>query len=538
MAFFDRLLGEIIFMLPENSDEGRFVDLENHQIILLQNGKLYLPNSKWHDDKLTEFDCVTRAVKLIAQNYRKNIGRSPLMPPELAEQAIFLDLENELAKVLAKGHLQAIAYRPRLDMHYQNDVVPLPRAKRLAKSALTHLSSHSDCWQRRTIKGILPKKILAEFSEDYYEIYENRLYKCLLDRLENHLTRRLNWLLYLKRNLENFLIFQNSEEIDFRLRNRICALWGENYQSGDINIQLDGSQVAIETIKKQLKIIMGLKQTGLYAKMPIYTYIPNQLRRTNILNHDEHYQHLPKLWDRLNLFQQDNLTPEQEKQWAINLQSDYEEYIKLLLERAFEDYHYNKEDQSFVFAEMTYFIKKENHCFVIYNDENNILLTIIPIANQIDIENVQIPKNKILCSLFSQNNMLLISPMDLYVLEKIKNEINIYLYQILKNNYNQEIKPVPSQIIKFSEEYPQIFKLSAKNGVKIIHPVPISLRDNLEDILDKYCNQETYLKFKKQMDNLEQIQDLCNCENPVVKFQPHSAGLYGKCQNCKWEFNF
>lgn len=32
--------------------------------------------------------------------------------------------------------------------------------------------------------------------------------------------------------------------------------------------------------------------------------------------------------------------------------------------------------------------------------------------------------------------MLLISPMDLYVLEKIKNEINIYLYQILKNNYN------------------------------------------------------------------------------------------------------
>lgn len=175
---------------------------------------------------------------------------------------------------------------------------------------------------------------------------------------------------------------------------------GGNYQSGDINVQLDGSQVAIETIKKQLKIIMGLKQTGLYVKMPIYTYISNQLRRTNILNHDEHYQHLPKLWDRLNLFQQDNLTPEQERQWAINLQSDYEEYIKLLLERAFEDYHYNKEAQSFVFAEMTYFIKKENHCFVIYNDENNILLTIIPIANQIDIENVQIPKKRycVVCS--------------------------------------------------------------------------------------------------------------------------------------------
>lgn len=364
MAFFDRFVGQEIFRLPENSVEGHLVDLETGEIVLTQKSKSYLVNPKWNDDEKTQFDCITQSIQVIAKNYRESLHRSPLMPPELAQQAILLGLENALVDILKKGHLHTIANRPRLDVHYEDNVVVLPRAKRLAKSALTHLSSHSDCWQRKTVNGILPRKVLAEFSEDFYEIYENRLYKCLLDRLDNYLTKRLRWITYLKDNLEAFLNFQNAETIDFRLRDRICVLWGENYQNDDLNTQLDSSKEALDIIEKQLKVIKGLKQVGLYTQMPSYTHIPNQLRRTNILNHDEHYQHLPKLWDKLNQYEQDALSPEQEQQWARDFQNDYETYILLLIERVVEDYQFNNTHKTFVFGGTTYHIKIKKPSYI------------------------------------------------------------------------------------------------------------------------------------------------------------------------------
>lgn len=534
MAFFDRFTGQEILELPENSIEGHFVDLETGEIVLTQKGKgkSYLVNPKWNDDKKTQFDCITQSIQVIAKNYRESLHRSPLIPPELAQQAILLELENALVDILKKGHLHTIANRPRLDVHYEDNVVVLPRAKRLAKSALTHLSSHSDCWQRKTVNGILPRKVLAEFSEDFYEIYENRLYKCLLDRLDNYLTKRLRWITYLKNNLEAFLNFQNAEMIDFRLRNRICALWGENYQNDDLNTQLDSSKEALDIIEKQLKVIKGLKQVGLYTQMPSYTHIPNQLRRTNILNHDEHYQHLPKLWDKLNQYEQNVLSPEQEQQWARDFQNDYEDYIVLLIERAVEYYQFNNVNKTFVFAGVKYYIKRKNHCVMIQDDEKNIILTMIPIANQMDNVDIEHKENVIFCGLFEQDNVLQISPMDLYVLEKMKDKIHSLLYQILGQNYAQEIKPVPSKIREFAEQYDDFFELSTNNGVKIIKPLSDDCYNEFNLLLTDYCNEETKIKFEKQFKHLLQIQNLCGCEQPMIDFKPNSNGFYQKCQNC------
>lgn len=532
MAFFDRFMGQEIVRLPENSVEGHLVDLKTGEIVLTRKGKSYLANPKWNDDKKTQFDCITQSIQVIAKNYRESLHRSPLMPPELAQQAVLLDLENALVDILKKGHLHTIANCPRLDVHYEDNVVVLPRAKRLAKSALTHLSSHSDCWQRKTVNGILPRKVLAEFSEDFYEIYENRLYKCLLDRLDNYLIKRLRWITYLKNNLEAFLDFQNAERIDFRLRNRICALWGENYQNDDINTQLDSSKEALDIIEKQLKVIKGLKQVGLYTKMPSYTHIPNQLRRTNILNHDEHYQHLPKLWDKLNQYEQNAPSPEQEQQWARDFQNDYEDYIALLIERTVESYQFNNAGKTFVFAGVKYYIKRKNHCVMIQDDENDLILTIIPIANQMDNIDIEGKENVIFCGLFEQNNVLQISPMDLYVLEKMKDKIHSFLYQILGQHYAQEIKPVPSKIIEFVNQYDDFFELSSENGVKIIRLLSDDCFNKLYPLLAQYCNEETKNKFEKQFNNLIQIKNLCECEQPIINFKPNLNGFYQKCQNC------
>ena len=95
-----------------------------------------------------------------------------------------------------------------------------------SKGALVHLASHSECWQRQTLSGVIPKKVLARFSEDDYGIYENRVYARLLDKIERHLQRRLSALKSLQATLDQALKFYQSEDVDFRLSHEVCRLWG------------------------------------------------------------------------------------------------------------------------------------------------------------------------------------------------------------------------------------------------------------------------------------------------------------------------
>jgi hypothetical protein len=100
-------------------------------------------------------------------------------------------LEQMLCAVLKGGRLHSISTGPRVDLKYEESVTDVSRARRLTNSTYTHLASHSECWQRQTLSGIQPRRVLARFSEDDYATYENRVYARLLDGLDNYLTRRL-----------------------------------------------------------------------------------------------------------------------------------------------------------------------------------------------------------------------------------------------------------------------------------------------------------------------------------------------------------
>ena len=105
---------------------------------------------------------VAIAGKLVHAN-RANV--SPMLPSELAAQCELEEIEHCLSDVLRGGHLHSISDRPRRDLRYDEFVAPVARARRLATSALSHLASHSDCWQQRTLSGVLPRKVLARFSD-------------------------------------------------------------------------------------------------------------------------------------------------------------------------------------------------------------------------------------------------------------------------------------------------------------------------------------------------------------------------------------
>jgi hypothetical protein len=334
MIFLDRLTGGKLSELPDAFLPGRYCLLkplvvnghshlqpgdllsdDGSGVIRIQDAERQVRSTEQTDDEQAESDLSAEAIVAIAGKltHAQGASVSPMLPAEMAAQCALEEIERNLATVLRDGHLHSISDRPRRDLRYDDLVAPVARARRLATSALSHLASHSDCWQQRTLSSVQPRKVLARFSEDDYAIYENRLYKRLLDRLDRHLARRLARIRGVNSRLERALEFQGSEQTHFRLREDICRLWGESYLDDKTGMQLEAGKLALAELESQLRAVRGLKQRGLYSLVPAASVVPAQIHRTNILNHDPHYRHLPPLWEKLKDDREERLLPPEER---------------------------------------------------------------------------------------------------------------------------------------------------------------------------------------------------------------------------------
>lgn len=149
------------------------------------------------------------------------------------------------------------------------------------------------------MSGVIPKKVLARFSEDDYGIYENRVYARLLDKIERYLHARLAELRGLQATLNQALRFYEAENVDYRLREEICRLWGMTFSAEETS---NASKLLGETLEKLERLyqtIAGLQQSGLYLLVSRQAQVTGVLHMTNILGHDQHYRHLAILWDQL-----------------------------------------------------------------------------------------------------------------------------------------------------------------------------------------------------------------------------------------------
>lgn len=265
---------------------------------------------------------------------------SPLLPAAVINAELdLLPIEQTLHTVLDKGHLHEIAHHPRLDIRYVEEITDVARAKRLAKGALVHLASHSECWQRQTLSGVVPKKVKARFSEDDYQIYENRVFARLIDKLHRHLCSRIRTVEQLQQTLNDALRFkENTDTIDYRLSQKICTLWGETFDAESTLEALERLDTTLTTLHAMLNSITSLRQSGLYLMIPRHAQVGAVLHRTNILNHDAHYRHLAILWDELNRLQQTSqLTPAQRFEQQQLLATHYSRYAGLVLQHALAD---------------------------------------------------------------------------------------------------------------------------------------------------------------------------------------------------------
>jgi len=216
----------------------------------------------------------------------------PPLVPDIRETIRPQPLEELLQKHL--GHIEEICYSPRTYLKMESDRLPVSRAQRISPHATEFLASHTEDWEKRTLRKVRPKQVLCLIREDLLDIYENRVTVRLIDHLLEYLQKRIWEVQALQKELEQINDFSSeTHNIHWRNRRRICSLWGEHFQDG----------TALKTVEETLKILRHLQSklrvlmdTELYGAIPKQAKVGNTLKRTNILINDQHYRYVDLLW--------------------------------------------------------------------------------------------------------------------------------------------------------------------------------------------------------------------------------------------------
>lgn len=241
------------------------------------------------------------------------------------------------------GHVEAVCLKPRAHLHVEIQRMPVSKARRVAPQAGAYLASHTEDWDSRLIRGILPKRILAEVRDDQIDIYENRVAKDLLDRVTGYLNARIGKLRLLLKTFEAFEQAQGSKGGTHQRRRRIMVLWGKSIDANEGRRQAEDVLGKLEWLKYKF---LGLRDSPLYRNVPRRSSVQTTLRMTNILANDQHYRRVAELWRELPGSGKDpDKNPEELHLGAQELCRGMDSFSMLLVVRALEMLGYEPQGQ-------------------------------------------------------------------------------------------------------------------------------------------------------------------------------------------------
>lgn len=562
MRFIDRLTG-LETDLPDRPIPGRHVAtcaVAGYGLQPLRPGDLLLDDGsgicRWEGgrrefaktepdpDRMAAEELTADAIRTVAAMSRQGIAASPLLPAEVASQCELLPLETRLRQVLRKGHLHFISKRPRIDVRYEEAVVDVGRTRRIAKGALTHLTSHSDCWQRKTPDGIEPRRILGRFSEDDYSTYENRLFARLLDAVERHLTERIAKVRGLKEQLEVALEFQHSDRTHHRLLHRVCGLWGEAFHS-DGSASLEASRATFDSLVRQLKAIRGLKQQGLYTEVPRLAQVGGQVHRTNVLNHDPHYRHLPPLWEHVRERRVETFVrPDEALAKARQDHEDYSEYVGLALRRALDHWVPVVETGGFRFRRPGGEVRATRKGVDWFLEADGAEpLRVVPLFwfGGLDADTA-VQEGTLLCTPMIPEQapfgQVRVSPMDIHVVERLGKAIDRWLQKGPASRYARPLGRVPTPVAKLLEGWGDAIERQADPHMFALK-APLS-KDRSEVLfaeLDRHASPSVTEAFRTTACDLDALAVCPSCGREGRLTPWSGAKFQARCSFCgsSWE---
>ncbi|GFM49996.1 hypothetical protein PSCICE_12630 [Pseudomonas cichorii] len=476
---------------------------------------------------------------------------SPLMPASIIDAKSYLQpFEVRLLDVVKQGHLHNISQRPRLDLNYEDEVADIGRARRLAKGALVHLASHSECWQRQTLSGVVPKKVLARFSEDDYGIYENRVYARLLDKIEHYLRVRLAELRGLQDALDQALRFYESENVHHRLRDEICRLWGQTFNEAQTSSASKLLSETHATLERLHRTISGLQQGGLYLLVSRQAQITGALHLTNILSHDQHYRHLANLWDLLaKTAQADRATPAERLRQNQYFAAAYSNYAGLVMRHALFPYLNGKDEGEWAGRRISLQQAGLEWQLVSASLEgaapDEVLLTIVPWFSDAPQSEVNLQsENRFIVwpaigreigAIAYLGQWIPLSPSDMYCIERFGLLVDQALCRMALHSYGQPLSKISKDVLAKAEQHsgaqanPEWHELSITEALS--DEAVAALKDALitsnstRQAADLECRNKAILSLEKC--------PVCAARVRLVFQSP--VGFRANCKECRTE---
>jgi len=279
----------------------------------------------------------------------------------------------------AMPHLIEVFRRPVTHLIEIETKVPVDTAKHITSKTVRHLMSHSEDWECIKNAKITPKNILTKTYDDDYSIYENIVFKNLVDRILKLLKKQLHYLnTALKIYNESVLIDAFSRINHSQYYSAIGTLY-----SGFFN-----NFKEIKTTSLQRKIKQELALITKYLSHPVYRKninakpISKDIKQTNILLMHKDYKYINWLWKELGCEE-----AEEEADVAVQTKAQraYEKFCEYLL--MFSVRHFNFDSQ-YKFDKWSVGIKEKKLGFVdltaielvIKHKKSDVKYLIVPIS--------------------------------------------------------------------------------------------------------------------------------------------------------------
>jgi hypothetical protein len=525
----DRITGEKVKVLPGEIEPSRFVactpiDINGHvtlekggMLVDDGSGRLLCSDQESVFSKLDEDlalagqgDVIISALMEFRDATNKRRSRSFLLPEKLLTWLHLQDLDLSIQKVVEAGHLHEIARAPRMDLIYQEYLLPVSRVKRIPSSATRHLAAHSECWQKLSFSGVIPKTLLALESEDEYNIYENRVFARLLDHIENYLRRRCSEVACIEEAIKEREKLDGSG-VYWEASNAICSLWGEGFTVADsFQDEAIQGQDTLSALRLLLRKIRGLQESRLYKAIPIKDVVGFKIKMTNALTHDQHYRHVGKLWHQwIDFSKKERVEPDVIFSQNTENAEAYVTYVSALTIRALEELGYSNSNDGILFVSSgrNPVVVETAHYNIVLKSGDSIL-RIVPLFSQhlgdysstvsSTTQTVLITPENIA---FDMKTMVQAgSPLYFYTLEAMVVRLSSWLTLETVKVMSQSLEKLPAQVVDIiGAKYSEYFEID-KNKAILRFPLGEQLEQIKKD-LSQISHNESTLPF---LSNLEE----------------------------------
>ena len=425
-------------------------------------------------------------------------------------------------------HIQEVCYKPEKKLTRNSEKMPVSRAKRIPLKAINYLASHSEDWERRKFRSVIPKSIISERLEDEIKIYENIVTARLIDHLLYYVQDRINRIhrmnrfeKTLKKILEDHLTGDTNQKKWFQKIERNYRLCGDAYFGTLDKSDKPQALTFLESIENDL---LKLRNSELYKSINKKYKITGTLRKTNLFTSHKHYKYIALLWEKW--ISSNKVETKQERFDNLQkLNQSFFDFSILIIFRAIEQLGFALVDTDFdswrekelsftsnnkyPWANVKLKIIK-NRCIDLFINQE--VLKFIPIIEYIPIK-INISDNIILLHYSQENdfsngrdNQIFISPEDIDSIEKVA---RIIRKKILKEMISFYPSKLDLQInsLELALKNIQGIEIREENRKKkIIIRKPIS-KESLNSIFNKEEQQlKSYGKQKK--DDIVKLVDL------------------------------